>query len=181
MRYVALLRGINVGGHAKVEMARLKKCFEGLGLESVETYINSGNVLFVTGAKDRKRLIRRIEGAIEEEFGFRVPLVLRTQAEVARVTKSVPRTWVTDQRMRCDVMFLWPEADSRSVVRKVPSHPELEDLNYVPGALVWRIDRADAGKSKVRAMIGSDLYKQLTIRNINTVRKLEELLRAAGE
>jgi uncharacterized protein (DUF1697 family) len=178
MRYVALLRGINVGGKAKVEMARLKICFEGLGLGSVGTFINSGNVLFETGAKDRKRLIGKIERAIEKEFGFRVPLVLRTPAELARVTKSVPRTWVTDQRMRCDILFLWPEADSRSILGKVPVHLELEDLKYVPGALVWRIDRVDAGKSKVRKVIGSDLYKQLTIRNINTVRRLEELLRA---
>jgi len=177
MRYVALLRGINVGGKAKVEMARLKICFEGLGLTSVATYMNSGNVLFETGAKDRKRLIGRIERAIEKEFGFRVPLVLRTSAELARVTKSIPRTWVTDQRMRCDIMFLWPEADSRSILGKVPVRLELEDLKYVPGALVWRIDRCDAGKSKVSKVIGSDLYKQLTIRNINTVRKLEGLMR----
>ena len=178
MRYVALLRGINVGGKAKVEMARLKVCFEGLGLKSVGTYINSGNVIFETAAKDRKRLIGKIERAIEHEFGFRVPLVLRTLDELARVTTSVPPAWVTDPRMRCDVMFLWPEADSRSVLQKVPVHPEFEDLMYVPGALVWRIDRADAGKSKVGSVIGSDLYKQLTIRNINTVRKLEDLLRA---
>src|SRR2546428_7664028 len=125
-------------------MARLRLCFEGLGFGSVATYINSGNVLFETGAKDRKRLIGRIERAIEEEFGFRVPLVLRTNAELTRVTKSVPRTWVTDKRMRCDVMFLWPEADSRSVLRTVPIDPRFEDLTYVPGALVWRIDRADA-------------------------------------
>jgi uncharacterized protein (DUF1697 family) len=178
MRYVALLRGINVGGHARAEMARLKVCLQSLGLESVGTYINSGNVLFATDAKDRKRLIGKIESAIEDEFGFRVPLVLRTLAELGRVTTSVPRTWVTDQRMRCDVMFLWPDADSRSIVGKVPINPELEDLTYVPGALVWRIDRADAGRSKVRRVIGSDLYKRLTIRNINTVRTLEELLRA---
>ena len=177
MKYVALLRGINVGGSSKVEMRRLKGCFEGVGLKSVSTYINSGNVLFDTGAKDRKRLVNRIERVIEDEFGFRVPLVLRTPAELARMTKAVPGTWVTDQRMRCDVMFLWPETDSRSALRKVPVQKEFEDVKYVAGALIWRIDRADVGKSKVRKVIGSDLYKSLTIRNINTVRKIEELMR----
>ena len=181
MRYVALLRGVNVGGNAKVEMARLKVCFERLGLTSVATYINSGNVVFETRATARARLIGKIERAIEGEFGFRVPLVLRTLDELARVTKSVPRTWVTDQRMRCDVMFLWPDADSRSVLRQVQVQPQLEDLKYIPGALVWRIDRADASKSKVGRVIGSDLYKALTIRNINTVRKLESLLRARDQ
>ena len=69
------------------------------------------------------------------------------------------------------------KTDSRSALRKVPVQKEFEDVKYVAGALIWRIDRADVGKSKVRKVIGSDLYKSLTIRNINTVRKIEELMR----
>ncbi|HLW16766.1 MAG TPA: DUF1697 domain-containing protein, partial [Actinomycetota bacterium] len=98
-------------------------------------------------------------------------------AEIARVVKAVPKSWVTDPRMRCDVLFLWPDVDSRSVLKEVPSQPGVEDLKYVPGALIWRIDRAHVGRSKVRKVIGSKLYKNLTIRNINTVRKLNDLLR----
>ena len=177
MRYVALLRGINVGGYGKVEMPRLKACFEARGLKNVSTFTNLGNVFFETGERDRSRVIKNVEGAIENEFGFRVPVVLRTAEEIARVVKAVPTRWVTDQRMRCDVMFLWPEVDSRSILKEVPSQTDVEDLKYVPGALVWRIDRAHIGKSKVRKLIGSTLYKNLTIRNINTVRKLHELLK----
>jgi len=176
VRYVALLRGVNVGGYGKVEMPRLKACFEAQGLKDVSTFTNLGNVFFETGAH-RSRVIKKVEAAIEDEFGFRVPVVLRTAEEIARVVKAVPKSWVTDQRMRCDVMFLWPEVDSRSVLKEVPSQPDVEDLRYVPGALVWRIDRAHVGKSKVRKVIGSKLYKNLTIRNINTVRKVNELLR----
>ena len=176
MRYVALLRGINVGGHGKVEMPRLKACFEAQRFKDVSTFTNLGNVFFETGAGDRLRVIKKVETAIENEFGFRVPVVLRTSQEIARVVKAVPKTWVTDQRMRCDVMFLWPDIDSRSVLKEIPSQPDVEDLKYVPGALVWRIDRAHIGKSKVRKVIGSTLYKNLTIRNINTVRKLNDLL-----
>lgn len=177
MRYVALLRGINVGGHGKVEMPRLKACFEAQGFKNVRTFTNLGNVLFDTNVRDRSRLVKKIEDAIEEEFGFRVAIVLRTPGEVARVAKAVPNSWVTDQRMRCDVLFLWPDVDSRSVLKEVQSQPDVEDLKYVPGALVWRIDRSKVGKSKVRKVIGSKLYKNLTIRNINTVRKLNDLLR----
>ena len=177
MRYVALLRGINVGGYGKVEMPRLKACFEAQGLKAVSTFTNLGNVFFETGGRDRSRVIKKVEAAIEEEFGFRVPVVLRTADEIARVVKAVPKGWVTDKRRRCDVMFLWPEVDSRSILKEVPSRPDVEDLKYVPGALVWRIDRAHVGKSKVRKLIGSTLYKNLTIRNINTVRKLNDLLR----
>jgi uncharacterized protein (DUF1697 family) len=177
VRYVALLRGINVGGHGKVEMPRLKDCFDAQGFKDVSTFTNLGNVFFETSATNRVRMVKKIEHAIEREIGFRVPVVLRTGAEIARVVKAVPKGWVTDQRMRCDIMFLWPDVDSRSVLKGIPSQPDVEDLKYVPGALVWRIDRAHIGKSKVRTVIGSKLYKNLTIRNINTVRKLNDLLR----
>jgi uncharacterized protein (DUF1697 family) len=175
--YVALLRGINVGSSSRVEMTRLKASFEGLGFHGVRTYINSGNVLFESRAKDSTRLARRIEKAIEEEFGFPVRVLVRSASEVARLVKAIPRTWTNDRRMRCDVMFLWPEADSGAVLREILAQRGLEDLRYIPGALVWRIDRKDMRKSRVGRMIGSDLYKNLTIRNVNTVRKLDELLR----
>lgn len=177
MRYVALLRGINVGGYGKIEMPKLKACLERAGFASVSTFTNLGNVFFESSAKDRGRLTKKIETAIEADTGLAVPVVLRTREEIARITKAVPNSWVTDQHMRCDVMFLWPAVDSRSLLRTVPTAPDVEDLKYVPGALVWRIDRDKVGKSKVRKVVGSDLYKQLTIRNINTVRKLHDLLR----
>jgi uncharacterized protein (DUF1697 family) len=177
MRYVALLRGINVGGRSRVEMPRLKALFEGLGLGAVRTYINSGNVLFESRATDRTRLGRRIERAVEQEFRFPVRVLLRTAAEMDRLVNAIPRTWKNDQHMRCDVILLWPEVDSKEVLRDVPAQRGLEDLRYVPGALVWRIDRKDAGKSRVGKIIGTDLYRSLTIRNINTIRKLDELLR----
>jgi uncharacterized protein (DUF1697 family) len=178
MRYVALLRGINVGGKSTVSMSRLKSSFEELGLDNVKTYINSGNVLFETRASDRKRLVRKIETAIEKQFKLPVRVTLRTPQEIARVVKAVPKAWATDKKMRCDVMFLWPEVDKRAVLKQVPTQPKIEDLKYTKGALIWRIDRKNAGKSRVGRMIGSDLYKSLSIRNINTVRKLDELLRA---
>jgi uncharacterized protein (DUF1697 family) len=158
-------------------MPRLKACFEALGFKNVRTFTNLGNVLFEASARDKSRLIKKIEGAVEKDFGFRVSIVLRTPQEIARVVKAVPKGWVTDKRMRCDVLFLLPDVDSRSVLKEVPSQPDVEDLTYVPGALVWRIDRAKVGKSKVRKVIGSKLYKNLTIRNINTVRKLNDLLK----
>lgn len=176
MRYVALLRGVNVGGYGKVEMPRLKACVERAGFGSVRTFTNLGNVLFETEAQDRSRMVRKIETAIQAEFGFPIQVLLRSPKEIARITKAVPLDWVTDQRMTCNVMFLRPDVDSRGVLKQVPTQPGVEDLRYVPGALIWRIDRSNIGKSKVRKLIGSALYKNLTIRNINTVRKLDALL-----
>jgi uncharacterized protein (DUF1697 family) len=75
MKYVALLRGVNVGGKGTVDMAGLKSAFETAGMTQVATYINSGNVIFGTDILDRGRLTELLEGAIEERFGFRVDVL----------------------------------------------------------------------------------------------------------
>lgn len=173
--YVALLRGINVGGKNKVEMARLKACLEITGLNHVSTYINSGNVIF-TSDQSTIRLLVSIEQAIEQTFGFSVRIVLRDLSQIKRVVNAAPTSWVNDQEMKCDVMFLWEDIDSPSIIEQIPWDPTIEDLTYVPGALLWRIDRASASKSKVLKIIGTSIYKQMTIRNCNTVRKLYQLM-----
>lgn len=157
-------------------MAALKGTFERLGFDRVRTYINSGNVLFAApdGAA-RPQLTGAVETAIVEDFGFPVPVLLRTADELAAVAAAVPAEWVNDESMRCDVFFLWPELDDPSVLEQVPRNPAIEDLVYVPGALVRRIDRKNATRSPMTRVAGMEIYKLMTVRNINTVRTLRDL------
>lgn len=85
-RTVALLRGINVGGNKKVPMARLREVIGELGYSDIKTYVNSGNVVF----GGRKASQKRIEDALEAEFGWRIPVVLRTREELAAVIEANP-------------------------------------------------------------------------------------------
>ena len=174
--HVALLRGINVGGKSAVSMAVLKATFERLGFERVRTYINSGNVVFAApdGAA-RPQLTEAVGAAIVRDFGVPVPVLLRTGDELAALAAAVPAEWVNDELMRCDVFFLWPDIDDPSVLEKVPTNPDIEDLVYVPGALVRRIDRKNATRSPMTRVAGMEIYKQMTVRNINTVRTLRDL------
>jgi len=178
MVYVALLRGINVGGKHTVAMARLKSTFEALGLENVSTFINSGNVIFTTSETDEAKLCTRIEKAIEKDFGFAVPTLLRNLTQMHAFMKQLPKNWHNDDRHKCDVMFLWPGYDKPGVVDLIKIKPEIEELKYIPGALVWRIGRADVRRGSTATIIGSDLYKQMTIRNANSVRKIYALMQA---
>ena len=173
---LCLLRGINVGGNRKVAMARLRKMFEGLGYTHVRTLINSGNVIFRSRARDAAKLNRRIEKSIEEEFGFPVDVVVLGVDRLEEIVAAIPDDWVDDQRMRCYVMFLWPEVDAEAVLDEIPSNPDIEDIRYLPGAVVWRIDRKFVTKSKVTRMVGTDVYKKLSMRSVNTVRKLLALM-----
>jgi uncharacterized protein (DUF1697 family) len=174
--YVALLRGINVGGHAVVSMKELKASFEKLGFQDVVTYINSGNIIFKDSRQDIPKLTQLIESGIKAHCKMDIRVVIKSQKELAAICKTLPRDWVTDKVMRTDVMFLWGEVDTPEMIAAIPVNPKVDRLLHVKGALIWNVTREDYGKSKVPKMIGSRFYKNMTARNANTTRKLLELM-----
>lgn len=175
MIYVALLRGINVGGNKKVDMTTLKTTFENAGAENVRTYINSGNVIF---GDDRPaaELADTLEKAIETEFGFHVKVLLRDIDGIRRLEDAIPDDWVNDKTERTDVWFLWEDHDSPDVIERLTIKDGIDEVFYVEGAVVWRADGAQLTKSGRGKVIGTELYKSLTARNVNTVRKIRSLM-----
>ena len=178
MTYLSLLRGINVGGKSKVEMARLKKVYESIGFGEVRTYINSGNVIFVDD-RDAKKLRILIERAIVNEFGFGVRVVLRDLDSMVSVAKAIPASWKDDVSMRCYVMFLWEDVDKRNVLKHLTIKEGIDDVKYTPGAVIWRVDRDKLTRSGMMKLTSDELYQQMTIRNCNTVRKLVDMMKAS--
>lgn len=176
MRYVALLRGINVGGANKVSMAQLKTVFEGAGVTDVRTYINSGNVLFTSDTKERELLRRALEDAVADACGVTADVQLRTAEELAALVEAIPAHWTNGEAMKCDVVFLQPDVDRPELLDELDPRPGIEDALYVPGALVWRVDRKDATRSRLIRMVGTPLYERVTVRNCNTARKLLALM-----
>jgi uncharacterized protein (DUF1697 family) len=176
MTFVALLRGINVGGNSTVSMGLLRKTFERLGLSQVRTYINSGNVIFQDETHSSAELVTRLETAIEEDFGFAVKVLVRDFPSIQKIHAALPAQWVNDHTMKCDVMFLWEHVDEASVLDQLIIKPAIDEVKYVPGAILWRVDRENVTKSGLLKLVGTQLYKAMTIRNCNTVRKLFELM-----
>ena len=117
-----------------------------------------------------------IEGAIDSEFGFPVRLVLRTLDEVKSLTEAIPASWKEDATMRCYVMFLWEDVDDPGALDRVTVKEGIDDVVYHPGAIVWRVDRKVLTRSGMMRLTSEDLYKQMTIRNVNTVRKLADMM-----
>jgi len=174
MRYVALLRGVNVGGNNRVDMKELKAAFERAGMEDVQTYINSGNVIFSSGIEDRAEATALLERVIVARFGFPVDVILRNLDAMRATVRALPAEWTNDDAMRCDVLFLWDDVDTPSVVDQLRLDEEIEDVRYVPGAVIRRVDRKDAPRSGLVKIVGTPLYRQMTIRNCNTTRRLLE-------
>lgn len=175
MDYVALLRGINVGGKNKIEMTRLKTSFLAAGCVDVSTYINSGNVIF-SDSRSPSQIISILESAIETDFGFRVPTILRTATEIREVCQQIPMEWSNDSEQKTDVLFLWDAVDEARVVEQLSIKPEIETVRYFPGVLVWNVRRENVTRSSIPKLVKSDLYKSVTIRNINTVRKIDAVM-----
>lgn len=180
MIYVALLRGINVGGKSKVEMSKLKTVFESLGCQNVITYINSGNVIF-SDNRTIKELIFLIEAAIIKDFGLNIRIVLRDLANIKKLCEEIPIIWTNDTEQKTDVLFLWDEIDDADIIDKIVINPRLENVRYISGALIWNIGRENVTKGNGVKLIKTDLYQHMTVRNINTVRKLYVLMSKAQE
>jgi len=175
---LALLRGVNVGGKAMISMAALRACLEELQLQDVQTFINSGNLLLRSAETDRAVLTQKIETALEVNFRLSVRVLLKTRGELLSLAAAIPDTWVNDTDTKCDVMFLWPEIDSPQVLDELPNNPDIEQTRYESGAVLWHIDRKLVSKSRMTRIIGTRLYHQMTVRNVNTVRKLAALAEA---
>lgn len=180
MTYVALLRGINVGGKNKVDMAQLKALFERLGLESVKTYINSGNVVFQDSKYTKSELPGLLEAEIEKEYGFSVKVLIRTAKDIEHIVTTLPDSWVNDATMKCDVMFLWEDVDSPKVLDQLTIKSGIDEVKYVPGTILWCVDKKLVTRSGLMKIVGSELYQHMTIRNCNTVRKLHGLMQLSA-
>jgi uncharacterized protein (DUF1697 family) len=177
--YVALLRGINVGGKNKVDMKQLKDVFSDAGMTRVATYINSGNVVFSSRGRNQTRIAARLEKAIEAHFGFAIKVLVRDLDGMRGTVAAIEPGWVNDKSMKCDVLFLWEDADRAEVVDELTIQSGIDDVRYVPGAVIWHVDAGKVTRSGLAKLAGTPLYKQVTIRNCNTTRKLLELMEAA--
>lgn len=172
-KYVALLRGINVGGNKKVEMPKLKKLFESLGFLNVSTYLNTGNAIFETDKKDLQTLI---EKALRKAFGFEIRIILRDAENIHNLCKVLPSHFTNDTEQKTDILFLWDEYNSKKSMSLIKTS-EVDTLGYIDGAIVWNVKREFYAKSGMGKFIGTTVYKNMTARNINTVRKLNDLMR----
>ena len=167
--YVALLRGINVGGRTKVPMAELRSVVEDLGFRDVQTYIQSGNVVF---ASSKKPTAAGIESALQKAFGFDIAVMVRSASDLARVVDANPYP----DTAKVHVAFL------AKPVAKAPA--SLEADRYAPEEFTIRKSEVyfhlpnGMGRAKVPDYVGRALKVPMTVRNWKTVTTLLDMTRA---
>jgi uncharacterized protein (DUF1697 family) len=180
--HVALLRGINVGGRNKVPMKDLLACVDaGDDYADVATYIQSGNVVFTTENTDLRVMEIDLEVRIQDCFGFPVPVVVRSLAEMTATVESAP-AWFGGPDHRCDVIFLKHPLTADDAFDALPSPREgVDHWGKGPaGCLYASRLTAQATKSRLGQIAASPIYPAITIRNWNTTTKLQSLLAGLG-
>lgn len=171
--YVALLRGINVGGSNKVAMADLRAMFGALGYEDAQTYIQSGNVVFTAKATEAA-LVRRIEGAITKTFSLQIRVMVRSKAQLASVLAADPFAGAAPTLAH--VAFLSARPSAKKVAALDP-HRSPPDVVAVIGREVYLHYPNGSGRSKLTgAYLERVLGTTATARNRNTVTKLLAML-----
>lgn len=174
--YIALLRGINVGGNNLIKMPQLKACFESMGFTNVRTYIQSGNVIFEAPERDAALLTKKIEKNLSETFDYIPTVVVCSQDQLQAIIKQAPQGFGASQDYKYNVLFLKAPLTSTEAIKTVTAREGVDVATTGPGVLYFSTLKAEATKSHLPRIVGTPMYKNITIRNWNTTTKLWRLL-----
>jgi uncharacterized protein (DUF1697 family) len=176
MRYIALLRGINVGGINKVPMAELKLCLESAGFTNVRTYINSGNVFFDTTEASKIELISQCEHAIEKQFGFYIICSIIQADELKAAVAHAPSWWGEDPLSSHNARFAIAPATPETIMDEIgDTNPEIERFSLHGAVIFWSAPVKTFSRTRLSKIVGTPVYRSITIRNANTTKKLVDL------
>lgn len=175
MKHVALLRGINVGGKNKLPMKDLARMFVEAGCGDVQTFIQSGNVVFTAAPGLLKNLPEAIQSTIAERFGYRVPVILRSSQQLGRAIEDNPFLKAGKHEKTLHLCFL-ADSPGAQAVKVLDPNRSPGDAFHVSGQEIYLHLPNGAAKTKLtNAWLDSKLSTISTVRNWATVLKLREL------
>ncbi|PLS16622.1 cytoplasmic protein [Bacillus sp. M6-12] len=180
--YIALLRGINVGGHNKIKMADLRSMFETIGISPVQTYIQSGNVLFESN-ENEEFLREQIERKIKTVFGCSVTVILRTASELEKIMNNCPFSAEeiieaeASSEGECLYVSLMIEAPSQKNVERLNSSDRKLDKYIIEGRNIYLLFHQSVRNSKLASNLNK-LDTPATMRNWKTMNKLAAMAKS---
>ena len=179
MRYVLLLRGVNVGGKNKVVMSELKGVLKREGFSDVDSYINSGNLFFARN-ESVETIVLKVEKVLEENYEFVIPFALLSKEDYLEEMAGLPKWW-KDEFARKDILFFSRGTNISEVLRFIEESTFYNEKVYIGKcAVFWaKIDEAEYQKTTYhKKILKQPFYKTITIRNGKTFDKIAEILQA---
>jgi uncharacterized protein (DUF1697 family) len=182
VQYVALLRGINVGGNNIIGMTELRRCFEAYDFDNVATYIQSGNVLFEAGERRADSLSATIEAGLAERFGYQARIVLRSHAQMQAIIAEAPARFGTEPDLyRYDVVFLREPLTAAVAMQDLKTREGVDQTFPGDGVCYFSRLGSRAAQSFLSRILALPTYRNMTIRNWNTTMKLKALMDARAQ
>ncbi|GBF33229.1 hypothetical protein DCCM_2328 [Desulfocucumis palustris] len=173
--YIALLRGINVGGNNKIDMRQLRRAFVEAGFSDVRTYINSGNVIF-SSDKDTTAVQTDCKTLVAERFGLNIAVAILTAEELADALAHAPDWWGGEPDSKHNAIFVIPPATAADVCAEVGEiKPEYEKCAYWGKLIFWSAPMKTFSRTRWATVSKRATYQKITIRNSTTAFKLAEL------
>ncbi len=170
-KYIAFLRAINVGGNSIIKMADLKQTFESFGLENVQTYIQSGNVIFESDEKDASVLEEQIESQLEKTLGKKIQLFVRTMRQLIAILNACP--FHPKEGESVYVVMLDKKPSKKSIEGLMTFRSEFDDF-VVKGREGYQLRRNREKSTFVNHSMEQILHVPGTARNLTTIKKLVE-------
>jgi len=175
--YLALLRGINVGGNSLIKMADLKLALAQSGLQNVRTYIQSGNVVFESEATDTLVLAQEVSKSIKNHFKMDVQTVVFSKKQWSGIIATAPKWWGADKEWKHNLLVMIPPFTMPEIVAAVGQlKPDIEAMQPGNGVLYQSMSLKLFGRTTTGKLASNPVYKQMTIRNYNTATKLVKIM-----
>ena len=174
MKYIALLRGINISGKNKISMPELKKLLEENNYQNVSTYLNSGNIIFECNIDNKETIMDNIHTLIKTKFLLDIPVYITTDKELENILNNSPKWWGSSNKEIYDnLIFIIPPTKYEEVYNTIGSPKEgLEQIEEYNNCIFWSFDLNNYRKSNWWVKTAStDIKDKIAIRTANTMKK----------
>lgn len=178
MKYIVLLRGINISGKNKIPMGELKKVLEENQYTNVSTYLNSGNVILESNIKNEEAIMKDIHEIIKVKFNLEIPVFVMDESYLESILSNSPEWWGTSNKEIYDnLIFIIPPIKFEDVYNAIGEpKEELEKIKEYNNSIFWSYDLKNYRKSNWWVKTASvDIKDKITIRTANTMKKILEL------
>ena len=179
-KYVAFLRGINVGGHHKVPMTDLREELEKLGFENVETLLNSGNIIFKVISNNEENLEKKISAHLEKSFGFPIPTIVRKSEMIYELLNSDPFKDVQlTKDTRLYISFVQENVQTKLKLPWISSDKSYKIIGKIGKNILSVLDISISKTPKAMEDLERYFGKNITTRNWNTIKRIEKIFKAS--
>ena len=178
MKYIVLLRGVNISGKNKVSMSKLKQLLEENNYQNVSTYLNSGNIIIESNINNKELIVENISKIIEFNFNIKIPIYIMTVPELEDILNNSPSWWGTANKEIYDnLIFIIPPTTYEEVYNTIGSPKEnVDQIEEYHNTIFWSFVLKDYRKSTWWIKTAStSITNKITIRTANTMKKLLQL------